>query len=381
MYATDREVRTFHLITRFLDGGAEQSTVNSLSALQESDIPCQLHLGVGASYEEHRLAALAESGVNIHVFESMRHENLISAPLAVLSVARTLRRVEADVLHTHSTEAGIIGRWAATLAQTPIVIHEIHGDPMTSDRSAVLNGFLWALERITAPITTQYISISDIIKKEYLRRGIGNESQYVTIYDGVPVDEFANTDPSPLTKRDEQIILFAGRLSKGKGLLDLLSAFVSINERTDSRLLIAGKGELQSQLETRISELNLDSAVDLLGYRDDIPQIMKGADVFALPSYREGTPLVISEALAAGTPVVASAISGIPEQIVHGESGYLVEPGDVEELEFYLEKLLSNPGLREEMAGNARDYIQKFSVERTKQEKVQLYRELIETHL
>lgn len=368
--------RVLHLITRYLDGGAETTTRNTLEALSTAERPYDLRLGTGAEHDIERLQDVEREGVTTLVFRRIRHYNPLTAVLAVFSVAWYLRREDIDILHTHSTEAGIIGRLAGFLAGTPVVVHEVHGDPITADRHFLLNAFLLFAERICAPLADRIIVKSERIREMYLTRGIGCAEQYELIYHGVDIERFreaAESNPGDVSDNNDGVcrLLFVGRLADGKGLFDLLTAV----ERLDRiHLDVVGDGPLRSTLEERADDRNLP--VDVLGYRDDIPELMARADVFVLPSYREGTPRAITEALAAGLPVVATDISGIPEQVDDGETGYLVEPGDIDALVTALQKLIERPARRKRFGASGRERVEPFDVTAARERYRELYREL-----
>ncbi|WP_226010904.1 glycosyltransferase family 4 protein [Halomicrobium salinisoli] len=359
-------VKVLHLITRYLDGGAEVTTRNTLRSLAEADEEYDLYLGTGHEHDEKNLKKLESEGITTTVFPLIRHYNPVTAVLAVLTVARYLRREEVDVLHTHSTEAGIIGRLAAFVARTPVVVHEVHGDPVTDDRNPVLNAFLRTMERQCARVADRLVVKADRIRELYLDRGIGRPEQYERIYHGVDLSRFDET-----ATHDSKRILFVGRLERGKGLFDLLEAFESVD---DAKLLIAGTGALYEPLADAVRDQELEA--ELLGYCDDVPSLMASADVFVLPSYREGTPRVITEAMAAGLPVVATDIAGIPEQVRDGETGYLVEPGDVRSLSDHLEELLDDPQKRTQFGRAGRERVTRFALETAQERYRKLYRVL-----
>ncbi|WP_313692306.1 glycosyltransferase family 4 protein [Halorarum halobium] len=369
------EPHVLHLITRFHHGGAEETTINTLEALATDSRAYNLQLGVGASYDSDRLASIEEWGINTVVFDSIRHYNPVAAVIAVVAVARYLRREEIRIVHTHSTEAGIIGRFAARLADVPIVIHEIHGDPVTSDRNQLLNATICRLERLATNSETILLVKSEHIKQAYLDRGIGTSSQYRTIYHGVDLELFQTATPV----RDDgvPIVLFIGRLADGKGLYDLLNAVQRLQGKVSFKLLVAGDGPLAKDLTNQVETRGLSGVVELLGYRDDVPGLMASADVLVLPSYREGTPRVITEALAAGTPVVSTQIAGIPEQVEEGVTGFLVEPGDVNNLINRLHRLLADREMRITMGERAMESVTKFDVAEAKEAYRKLYAELL----
>lgn len=372
------QVRVLHLITRFLQGGAETTTEQTLEALADAPEPYDLRLGTGASYDSDRLATVEECGVETIVFRLIRHYNPVTALLAVFSVAWYLWREEIHVLHTHSTEAGIIGRWAGYLVDTPLVIHEVHGDPIAEDRNPLLNAVLLWLERMSALATTRIVVKSERIRGTYLARGIGNPNQYELVYHGVDTERFENATANG-DRGDETNpvrILFVGRLADGKGLFDLLDAVARLD--SDVTLEIVGDGPLADDLAVAVRRRGLDGIVTLHGHRSDVGRVMAGADVFVLPSYREGTPRVVTEARAAGLPVVATDIAGLPEMVRDGETGFLVEPGDVDALQDRLARLVGSPELRRRMGKRGREGLAKFDRETAAEAYQELYRSVLD---
>lgn len=368
------QITILHLITRYLDGGAEATTENEINILLNASTNYELILGTGASHDADALATIEDYGAETVVFQSIRHYNPAAAVVAVLSVAFFLLRNDVDVIHTHSTEAGIIGRMAGWIARTAVVIHEVHGDPITTDRNSVLNLLLVKAEQLTALITTRIIVKSDRIRDDYVERGIGRAEQYTTIYHGIEIDTFADAEPaSEVTGTTNPVVLYVGRLVKGKGLFDLLKAV----ERIDIPIIcyIVGDGPLANDLKKEIDKREIEN-IRLLGHRDDVPALLAGADLFALPSYREGTPRVITEAQAAGVPVVSTDIAGIPEQVADGESGVLVVPGNVDKLSKSLHELLVNDENRAKMSEAARNQVEPFRHDRVESRLRSLYADL-----
>jgi len=367
-------IRVFHLITRFQDGGAETTTVNEIEALQSADRDYHMYLGTGNDYLPEELDRVSDLVVDIKIIRFMRHFNPLTAVLAVFEVVICLRQLDIDVLHTHSTEAGVIGRLAGYLVGTGTVVHEIHGDPITADRSELLNTFLLFAERVSMWCADAIIAKSDLIRDTYLERGIGHEDQYTIIPHSIAVSRFSDRSPADITENAPNLILFVGRVVDGKGIFDLIAAVASLD--TEARLLIAGEGPAVDDVEAEIRRRSLDD-VHLLGYRNDIPKLLAGADVLVLPSYREGTPRVITEAMAAGVPSIATKIAGIPDQITHGENGLLIEPGDINALTEHIEYLLTNPTVIQAMSKEAADGAIQFDKETIRQEITSFYESVV----
>jgi len=364
--------QVFHLITRLLRGGAEAKTIETVLGLDEYAFA----VGHGAAYDSDQVARLKSAGVETVRFRSIRHYNPITAGPAVVAVARELRRRDPDVVHTHSTEAGIIGRFAAALSGVPAVVHTVHGVPFAADRSTALNRFVLACERRAARHTDRIVANGDAIAEEYLDLSIGRPGQYVTVYSGIDVERFRMADPAMDLPGERPRIAMVGRFVEGKGFEVLLDAV----ERLDNECSVAlvGDGPLADDLAASVEARGLEDVVSLLGYREDVPNVLAASDVLALSSYREGTPRVITEAMAVGLPVVATDIAGIPEQVDNGRSGYLVSTGDPDALADRLSDLLANPERRRAFGEAARERANRFSVERMLSDLDGVYQSVLE---
>jgi glycosyltransferase involved in cell wall biosynthesis len=167
-----------------------------------------------------------------------------------------------------------------------------------------------------------------------------------------------------------------GRLADGKGFDVLLAAAESLRDG-DASVCLVGEGPLYDDLRAEIETRGLEDTVFLLGYRADVPRVLAASDVLVLPSYREGTPRVITEAMASGLPVVATNIAGIPEQVSDGESGYLIPTGDPDALAARLAELLADPALRERMGRCGVRRAERFSVEAMVEAADELYADLL----
>jgi glycosyltransferase involved in cell wall biosynthesis len=364
--------RVFHLITRLLKGGAEAKTIATVRGLDGY----QFTVGYGADYDPEQVALLERDGVATERFPLIRHYNPVTSVPAVVSLARYLRRESFDIVHTHSTEAGIIGRFAAALAGVPNVVHTVHGVPFADDRNDALNRFVLACERQAANYTDRIVTNADVIADDYLARGIGTPDQYTTVYSGVDLDAFADAEPAEDLPGERPRVVMVGRLADGKGHKVLLDAVESLDEFEGS-VCIVGDGPLYDDLSVEITERGLDDHVFLTGFRDDVPRILAASDVLVLPSFREGTPRVITEAMASGLPVVATDIAGIPEQVVDGENGYLIPTGTSDPLAERLQTLLLDAELRERMGARGLERANRFSTAQMIEELNALYRELL----
>jgi glycosyltransferase involved in cell wall biosynthesis len=241
---------------------------------------------------------------------------------------------------------------AARLVHTPVVIHTAHGFPVHKSR-ALLRLFL-LLERLASRWCDRTIAISQPIIDWLIQTRIAEAGNLVKIFSGIETERFQSAKSDPALRRelgvaDDQVAVgVVSKLWEGKGhevLIDAFSLLVKTGRRV--RLLIVGEGHLEAALQARVKRMGLDHCTTFTGFRSDIPEITAILDIAVLPSFYEGMGRVILEAMAAGKPVVASRVGGIVELVEEGVTGFLVPPGDSAALADRLDRLVSDPELRE----------------------------------
>lgn len=357
-----------HLTTRWLRGGMEAKTLSELRGLRDEVDFTLVH---GREFEPEIAEVVDDLGMPRRVLQPLGHYDPLRWPAAARAFADLLDGSDPDILHVHSTEAGIVGRWAARKRDLPVV-YTLHGLPFGRGRSLPLRLAVKAAERHLAGHTDRFVANADAIRDAYLEAGIGTRDRYTTIYSGVDLDRLADVEAAPVPGRAPRV-LFAGRLAEGKGVRRLVDAVARLVSRgTPAHLLVAGTGPLQGDLDR-----NPRPWLHVLGFRDDLPAVMRACDLLCLPSDLEGTPRVITEAMASGLPVVATDVGGIPEQVADGESGLLVARGDHEALVEALSRLVRDPDLRRRMGQAGQKRVEAFSVETMLERTEALYRELL----
>jgi glycosyltransferase involved in cell wall biosynthesis len=280
-------------------------------------------------------------------------------PLLVLRLAAWLRRQGVGVLHTHSLDPMFHGGLAARLAGVPVRVHTQH--------NVMLAGY-GPLDRLkfslAARACTAVVSVSDEVDRHVAAAGVAARKRAVVL-NGVDV---AALGSAPGARggavEDGPIVGTVARLVPEKGQQRLLEAFARLRqEHPRARLVIAGDGPLRPQLAAEARRLAVDPAVSFLGFQEQVPQVLAGLDIFALSSLTEGIPLALLEAMGSGLPVVATAVGGVPEVVVDGESGLLVPPDDAAALALALSRLARDAGLRERLGAAARRRVlERFSL-------------------
>ena len=275
---------------------------------------------------------------------------------AFLKVARLLRSHPVDVIHTHNSEPFFDGTLGAVLSGVRTVVHTEHG------RDWAATPFRWRLiEGALARYAHRVVGVSDEATRSLERYEWIPREKLVTIPNGIdgarydaPVDRRAKRAELALPD-DALVVGYASRLEEEKDCALLVRAFAEMASREPRAVLVlAGYGSERPRIEALARDLGIADRTRFLGVRMDVPELLKVYDVHVLSSRREGLPMVLLEAMAAGCPNLATAVGGIPAALDYGRNGEIVPPGDVRAMADALERLLADPGLRERYARGAR---------------------------
>jgi len=274
-----------------------------------------------------------------------------------IRMARLFRKLRPDIVHTRNWSC-IDAVVAARLAGVPVVIHGEHGrdaaDPEGKNRRRQ------RIRRLLAPLVTEFVAVSNDLARWLVEEVRIPARKVFTIHNGVDTRSFSpdgrDSARHALGVPDGSIAIgTVGRLDPVKDHLGLIRAFFRITSDPRVVLYIAGGGPCQSELERMIRSLGLIHRVHLLGERDDVAKILRGLDVFVLPSLGEGLSNTILEAMATGLPIVATRVGGNPELVLHELTGLLVEPRSSDSLVAALLRYVDDPGLRAAHGKAARD--------------------------
>jgi len=346
------------LITRLDLGGAQQNTLYCARHHDRDRFDVSVWAGPGGRLDGE---ALAIPDADVRLLPWLRHP---VAPAhdaaAVLRLAAMLADV--DLLHTHSSKAGILGRAAARLARVPAVVHTVHGWSFNATQGATTRAAYVALERLAAEGTDRLVCVSEADRAMGLALGIGDASRYRVFRSGIDASLYARDERArervrrELALDDRTIVVGSvGNLKPQKAPLDFVEAARHAHaEDPRLRFVYAGDGELRVEVEAAIAAASLTGVVRLLGWRDDIPALLAACDLFLLTSRFEGLPRAALQAIAASVPVVATDTGGIAEIVVSGESGVLVPVGDAEAAARAVLRLASDPLGRARLAAEAR---------------------------
>ena len=303
-----------------------------------------------------------------------------------VSFAKFLRDWDADLVHCHSAVAGtILARIGAYLAGVPLISH-VHIENKFSDVRWIQKLQI-ILDNITAIVADKIITISNATKSSLIDQGISS-NKITVIHNGISLTEHFDDMPeidqlrSTLgLQKNSHIVGTVARLCPVKGQREFILAARNIcNLYPNTEFLVIGEdyefeGKYRSNLENLVKELDLEEFVHFLGFRSDVRRLIYCFEIFVLPSWIEGLPVTILEAMAARKPVVATSVGGVPELVLDGETGILVPPRDVPGLSKAIELLLEQPDIGHQMGNKGYEYIhQEFSHKKMWTQVQQLYK-------
>lgn len=345
-----QKIKILHIITRLDHGGSSTNTIETVSRLDKEKYSVDLVSGKTHDPSGQIKGTLEQKGINFRFFDELRREiNPWFDILALFKIYAVIKKEDYDLIHTHSSKAGILGRWAAKLAGTRLIVHTPHGHVFHGYSGPVLTKiFIW-LEQITAKITDKIITLTDKGRDEHLHYKIAPPSKFVTIHSGIELDQFKHPVDVQRVKAQlnipEGVFLFGSvtRLDPVKGTDILIKAMAEMCERFPlARLMIVGEGHEETKLKEQCENLKISDKVIFTGYQKNVVDFIHMMDVFILPSFNEGMGRVIIEAMACGKPVIASRTGGIPALIEYEQEGILVSPGDATELAGAMADLISS---------------------------------------
>jgi glycosyltransferase involved in cell wall biosynthesis len=307
--------------------------------------------------------------------------------LAFVQLFLLCRRERFDLVATHTSKGGFIGRLAAKLAGARHIVHHAHGFAFRETQGRWTRRFYVLLERIAARACSVIVSVSEDHRRDAIRARVAAAEKIVTILNGIDVDSFGRTSMQEARQKlglegEDPLIGVANRLAPKKGMEHLIEAFRQIHEcHPHVRLVLLGEGPSQTELERQARSTGFGDRIHFPGFRRNVPELLAAFDIIAQPSISEGLSLAILEAMAAGKPVVTCDIPGNREIITSGVNGILVPPSDPPALAMVIGSLLDNSPYARELAKTAQaDCRKRFSQDRMVRQTLSLYDVLLVGH-
>jgi glycosyltransferase involved in cell wall biosynthesis len=365
-------LKILYVITKLELGGAQKQLLSIIRGLDRQKFQPYLFTSKGGLLDPD-----ADAIEGLKVETSTRLKRRISPfddLLAIWQIRCFIKKNNIDIVHTHSSKAGIIGRIAARLARAHVIIHTVHGWSFNAYQHPLLRYLYIRLEKIAAGFSRALIVVCEHDRQKGLKSGIGRPDKYFLIRYGIDRAAFI-----PGSSVSELVICTVSCLKPQKAPQDFIRLAASISKKYNNlRFVLVGDGILRGQIEKMIHRLGLQQKVKLYGWQRDVAGILATADIFVLTSLWEGLPIAVLEALSCGLPVVATHTGGIAEVIEQGKNGFLVLPQDIAGMEEKLAVLLQDADARKRISAAARDSLKAdFAVSQMLANTQQLYLSLI----
>jgi len=365
---TDRPVRVLHVITRLVIGGAQENTILSCRGLKDRGFDVTLVTGPESGAEGSLLEEARAGGFRVIVLDTLRRDpKPIQDVRALVSLWSLFLREAPDIVHTHSSKAGILGRAAAWLAEVPLIFHTNHGLPFHADQPLLVNQLWRLMEKIVAPATRKFLCVSEAMKRASVEARLAPARRHEIVYSGMEIPSLENQSKKRAEVRrryliDDKapVVGWVGRLAPQKGPRDFLKVLGYLLERMPSaRALWVGDGPLRSEIDREVRSLAGWDRVHFTGRiaPSEIPGHLAAMDVLALTSFWEGLPRVAVQAALAGLPVVAYDVEGASEVVRSGETGFLVPVGDRRGLAERVAEVLALPDRGRAMGALGREFV------------------------
>jgi glycosyltransferase involved in cell wall biosynthesis len=380
-------MKIVHIITRLIIGGAQENTLLSCLGQHRLGHDVTLITGPAIGPEGSLMERARSGGYRVQIIDEMLRAIGPRDTAAYGQLVRLIQQINPDVVHTHSSKAGILGRWAARQAGVRSIVHTIHGLAFTASTRAFVNSAYKILEWQAAPLTDRIVCVADSMRDQSLDAGIGTPNQYVTIYSGMETEPFLN----PLIPREQvrgQLVLedkhvvvgTIARLFELKGHDDLLDIAPRLCRQFEHlRFLWVGDGLLREKFETRMKDLGLRDRFILTGMVPParVPELANAMDILVHPSRREGLARALPQGALAAIPAITYDIDGAKEAMIDGVSGIVLPPFDTEKLFTAISKLAGDGELRQKMGHAGRAFaLDRFDARVMVDELEKLYRQI-----
>jgi glycosyltransferase involved in cell wall biosynthesis len=358
-------MRIVHVITRLILGGAQENTLLSVDDQQHLwHDDATLITGPAIGPEGSLIERARARQLDLRIIPELRREiHPLRDWRSYRQIVRLLRQIKPQIVHTHSSKAGILGRAAAHRLRIPVV-HTVHGSPFHPFQSRLVYETYRRAEKWAAKRCDKLISVCNAMTEQYVAAGVAPREKFVTVYSGMEVEPFLNPPrPREVVRGElgfgpEQIVVGkVARLFELKGHDDVIAAARSVvAQNPNVRFLFVGDGLLREALSAEISRAGLAENFVFTGLvsPERIPELIAAMDIVVHASLREGLARVLPQALIAGKPVISYDIDGAREVVLPGETGFLLPPRSVAEMADAILQLAGDPQMRERFGQTGR---------------------------
>jgi len=390
-------LKVVHIITRLILGGAQENTLITCRLLAERGHETTLITGPAIGPEGELFNQTKGQKYDVIVIEKLRRAiEPVKDSISYCQIKKHLRRIQPDIVHTHSAKAGILGRfagyklkgnWAENL---PGVLHTIHGLAFHPYQSNWLNKFYISIEKSAAKRTDFFISVANAMTTQALAVGIGRPEQFVTAYSAIEQEDFL--EPIPQQRRidfrqryeipeDAIVLVTIARLFMLKGHDYIIESAKALSKRFENAVwLFVGDGNLADHYKEQVRQLGLTERIKFTGLLPptEIPLAIQSSDILVHCSLREGLARTLPQAMLCSRPAISFDVDGARE-VVNENTGRLIEPKNVQQLTQACAELMEDGDLRNRLGDNGRESVkEKFAPDRMVDTIEAVYRKLLE---
>jgi glycosyltransferase involved in cell wall biosynthesis len=262
-----------------------------------------------------------------------------------------------DMVATHTSKGGFIGRIAARAAGVPRIVHHVHGFAFNQDTGPLVRGIYVTLERLAGMACDHLITVNEVCRRVAIESGIAAPRKVTAVLNGIDVTRFEGIDRAAARERfgfraDERIVVCTGRLMPLKGFDYAIGALRGLQ---NVRMVLAGEGPYEAELRRQARDAGVENSVVFPGFRRDVPELLAACDVYLQPSLIEGLSIALMEAMASGCATIATDIWGNAEMIEDGVTGWLVKPRSAEAIHNAMVECFVDPMKAAERGRQARE--------------------------
>ena len=345
-----------HIITRFINGGAEENTL--LTCNYSAGIGDKVTLIIGSDYDNEILSKLHKRVKLIKINTLIRDISLFKDLLTLFKLIKILKKINPDIVHTHESKAGIIGRISARLINIKLIIHTVHILPFTNVNFFKAKFYIF-LEKIVSNITHKFICVSKGMMKESLKNRIGSKKNYLVIHSGFNLQLFKkakknynliNLKNYRINPKKYFVLLMIGAFEERKRQIEFLYIFKKLLDKNPNLILIfVGSGKLLKEAKKISEQINVNKNVYFAGFRKNPENFISLADICIMNSIREGLPRVVPQYLAGGKPVISTNLPGISEIIKNNKNGFIVNMNKSNDLKKKIELIINDKRIYKKM--------------------------------
>ena len=386
---TKKKYKIVHIVTRLDFGGAQFNTLYTASHLDPFRFEVSLLAGPGGTMEK------IPEDISVNVIPELRRSiNPYYDIKALSALASRLKEIKPDLVHTHSSKAGILGRIAARMAGVPFIVHTFHGFGFHPYQNAAVRNLYVMLEKYCASFSSALVFVSKSNQEYAVSLGIGSSDKYNLIRSGIKLSRYpvradrrklleslgADKSFTESESAAKKIVVVSsiGNSKPQKNPADFIHAASElIKKRPDLLFVFAGGGEELGKFRNMVRELGIERQFILPGWRQDSAEILSVSDIYAMTSLWEGLPLSLVEAFASGLPAVCYRADGVTDILKDGVNGFSAEKKDIADFTEKLGKVIDDPVLRKKLAaGAAETDLSEFDIDFMVRSQEELYMRL-----